>query len=171
VHELPVGLTRARVARAEIALAAGDAETAAGLALEAAAEQERRRSMLDALPSRICAGRALAALGRRDEAEAELRRVAEEAERREAWRFRDEAASELRRLGVRLKAAAGRGGDELTEREREIAALVAEGRSNKQVAAALFLSEKTIEHHLSRVYGKLGVRSRTELAAAFARMP
>jgi DNA-binding NarL/FixJ family response regulator len=47
------------------------------------------------------------------------------------------------------------------------ALLVAEGRSNKQVAAELFLSEKTIEHHLSRVYGKLGVRSRTELAAVF----
>jgi DNA-binding NarL/FixJ family response regulator len=44
---------------------------------------------------------------------------------------------------------------------------VAEGRSNKQVAAELFLSEKTVEHHLSRVYGKLGVRSRTELAAVF----
>ena len=169
-HELPIGLSRVGSARAEIALAAGDAETAATLALEAAAEQERLGSMLDALPSRLCAGRALAALDRRDEAEAELRGVAEEAARREAWRFRDEAASDLRRLGVRLKAAAGRGGDELTEREREIAALVAEGRSNKQVAAALFLSEKTIEHHLSRVYGKLGVRSRTELAAAFARM-
>ena len=54
-------------------------------------------------------------------------------------------------------------------RLREIVELVAGGRSNKQVAAALFLSEKTIEHHLSRVYCKLGVRSRTELAAAFAR--
>jgi DNA-binding NarL/FixJ family response regulator len=49
------------------------------------------------------------------------------------------------------------------------ALLVAEGRSNKQVAAELFLSEKTIEHHLSRVYAKFGVRSRTELAAAFVR--
>jgi DNA-binding CsgD family transcriptional regulator/tetratricopeptide (TPR) repeat protein len=173
-HELPVGISRAKAARAEIALAGGDAETAAALALGAAAEQERLGSMLDALPSRLCAGRALAALGRREDAEAELRGVAEEAERREAWRFRDEAASELRRLGVRLKPSAGgpRGaGEELTEREREIAALVAQGRSNKQVAAALFLSEKTIEHHLSRVYGKLGVRSRTELAASFSAGP
>ena len=55
---------------------------------------------------------------------------------------------------------------ELTEREQTIAELVASGRSNKQVAAALFLSQKTIEHHLSRIYAKLGVRSRVELANA-----
>jgi DNA-binding NarL/FixJ family response regulator len=170
--ELPVGISRGKTARAEVALAHGDAEAAAELALEAAAEQERMRALIDALPSRICAGRALAAAGREEEAKAELRRVVAEAERRTAWRFRDSAAAELRRLGVRLPTGDGRrAGDpeELTEREREIAALVADGRSNKQVAAALFLSEKTIEHHLSRVYAKLGVRSRTELAAAFAR--
>ena len=45
-----------------------------------------------------------------------------------------------------------------------LADLVAQGRSNKEVARALFLSEKTVEHHLSRIYAKLAVRSRTELA-------
>ena len=44
--------------------------------------------------------------------------------------------------------------------------LVAAGKANKEVAASLFLSEKTIEHHLSRIYAKLGVRSRVELATA-----
>jgi DNA-binding NarL/FixJ family response regulator len=169
---LPVGASRGKTARAEVALAGGEAELAAALALEAAEEQERLGCLVDALPSRLCAGRALAAAGRAEEAEAELRAVASEAERRTAWRFRDAAVSELRRLGVRLRGSeARRAGDpeELTDREREIAELVAEGRSNKQVAAALFLSEKTIEHHLSKAYGKLGVRSRTELAAAFAR--
>jgi DNA-binding NarL/FixJ family response regulator len=159
----PVGASRGKTARAEVALVEGDPETAAALALEAAAEPEHHGSLIDALRSRICAGRALAAQGRR-----------EEAERRTAWRFRD-AAAELRRLGVRLKAPAARDGacgsgrDELTGREREIAALVAAGRSNKQVAAELFHSEKTIEHHLSRAYAKLGVRSRSELAAVWAR--
>ena len=66
------------------------------------------------------------------------------------------------------RRAAPAGTAALTAREREIAELVAEGRSNKQVAAALFLSEKTVEHHLSRIYAKVGVRSRAELAA---RMP
>jgi len=49
-----------------------------------------------------------------------------------------------------------------------VALKVAEGATNKEVAAALFLSPKTVEAHLSRVYGKLGVRSRTELAHHFA---
>ena len=48
--------------------------------------------------------------------------------------------------------------------ERRIAALVAEGHSNKQVAAALFLTVHTVEAALTRIYRKLGVRSRTELA-------
>jgi DNA-binding NarL/FixJ family response regulator len=49
--------------------------------------------------------------------------------------------------------------------ERRIAVLVREGHSNKQIAAALQLSPKTVEWNLSKVYAKLGVRSRTELAA------
>ena len=52
----------------------------------------------------------------------------------------------------------------LTPAERRVAALVAEGRTNREVAAALFLAERTVAGHLSRVYAKLGVRSRTELA-------
>jgi DNA-binding NarL/FixJ family response regulator len=50
-----------------------------------------------------------------------------------------------------------------------VADLVAEGRSNKQVAAALYLSDRTVEYHLSAVFRKLGVRSRTELAATLGR--
>ena len=48
-----------------------------------------------------------------------------------------------------------------------MAELVAEGRTNREVAAALYLTERTVESHLSRVYAKVGVRSRTELAAAW----
>jgi DNA-binding CsgD family transcriptional regulator len=72
----------------------------------------------------------------------------------------ERARSELARIGGRAAAA----GDELSETERRIADLVAEGRSNKQVAAALSLSPKTVEWNLSKVYAKLGVHSRTELA-------
>ena len=169
--ELPAGATRAMVARAELAFAGGDAETAIPLAREAAGRQEQMGVWLDALPTRLLLGRALAAAGRGDEAEAELRALAAAAEERGAWRYRELAAGELRGIGVRLGGAPrGRtaGDGELTDREREIAELVAAGRSNKQVAAAVFLSEKTIEAHLSRVYSKLGVRSRTELAASWA---
>ena len=54
---------------------------------------------------------------------------------------------------------------ELTEQERAVARLVAAGGSNRQVAEQLFLSVKTIQYHLTRVYAKFGIRSRTELAA------
>ena len=69
------------------------------------------------------------------------------------------ARSELARIAGRAPA---RG--ELTEAERRIAALVAEGRTNREVAAALFVTEHTVEGALTRAYRKLGVRSRTELA-------
>ena len=52
--------------------------------------------------------------------------------------------------------------------EREVAVLVAAGKRNRDVAAALFVSEKTVESHLARIYDKLGVRSRAALAAIIA---
>lgn len=55
--------------------------------------------------------------------------------------------------------------DELTPQEEAVATLVARGRTNKEVAAELFLSVKTVQYHLTRTYAKLGVRSRSELAA------
>ncbi len=56
----------------------------------------------------------------------------------------------------------------LSAREQEVAALVAAGKRNRDVAAALFLSEKTVESHLARIYDKLGVRSRAALATSMA---
>jgi DNA-binding CsgD family transcriptional regulator len=76
----------------------------------------------------------------------------------------EKARAELRRIGGR---AASRG--ELTEAERRIAVLVAEGRANRDVAAALFITEHTVEGALTRAYEKLGVRSRAELAARLRR--
>ena len=70
------------------------------------------------------------------------------------------ARDELGRIGGR---APSRG--ELTEAERRVAALVAEGRTNREVAAALFVTEHTVEGALTRAYRKLGIRSRAELAA------
>ena len=71
----------------------------------------------------------------------------------------DKARAELARIGGRAPSR-----DELTESERRIAALVAEGRSNREVAAALFLTEHSVETALTRIYRKLGVRSRTALS-------
>jgi DNA-binding NarL/FixJ family response regulator len=55
-------------------------------------------------------------------------------------------------------------GELLTERELDVARLVAQGRTNRQVAERLYVSVRTVEVHLGRVFRKLGVRSRTELA-------
>ena len=72
---------------------------------------------------------------------------------------------ELRRLGHRVvRPARTADGDPLTAREREIAELVAAGRTNREVAEQLVLSTRTIEAHLRNIYAKLGVRSRVELA-------
>ena len=75
----------------------------------------------------------------------------------ELWARR--AADELRRISGRRPAGA-----ELTETELRVARLAAEGRANKEIAAAMFMSVHTVEAHLSRVYRKLGLRSRTGLA-------
>ena len=58
----------------------------------------------------------------------------------------------------------GRVADELSPRELQVALAVAGGATNRETAARLFLSEKTVERHLGSIYRKLGVRSRTELA-------
>lgn len=71
--------------------------------------------------------------------------------------------AELARIGGRAP-----GSGELTPTEERVAALVAEGRTNKEAAAALYLSPHTVEGHLSRIYAKLGIRSRTELAHRLA---
>jgi DNA-binding CsgD family transcriptional regulator len=74
------------------------------------------------------------------------------------------ARAELSRIGLRPPAPL-----ELTATEERVAALAASGYTNRQVAAALFLSRRTVEDNLARVYRKLGVSSRAELGAAIAR--
>jgi DNA-binding CsgD family transcriptional regulator len=79
------------------------------------------------------------------------------------------AQSELRASGETLRRQEVGTADELTPQELQVAMLVAGGAPNREVGAALFLSPKTIEAHLGRIYRKLRVRSRTELAALVAR--
>ena len=71
----------------------------------------------------------------------------------------ERARAELARISGRAPS----GG--LTPTEERVAGLVAQGRSNKEVADALFVSVRTVEANLTRIYAKLGVRSRTELAS------
>jgi DNA-binding NarL/FixJ family response regulator len=71
----------------------------------------------------------------------------------------ERARKEAARIGGRVSS-----GTELTEAERRVAELVAEGRTNAEVASELVVSRRTVEWNLTNIYRKLGVRSRTELA-------
>jgi DNA-binding CsgD family transcriptional regulator len=73
----------------------------------------------------------------------------------------ERARAELGRIGGRTREQG------LTPAERRVAALVADGRTNREVAAALSLGERTVETHLTHIYAKLGVRTRTELARVY----
>ena len=89
----------------------------------------------------------------------------------------EESAAICDRIGAALWAArarddlarlGGRAKDELTPTEQRVAHLAASGLTNREIASAAFMSEKTVEANLSRVYRKLGLRSRTELARRLA---
>jgi DNA-binding CsgD family transcriptional regulator len=173
---LPLSAARAGRSQAALLLAAGQPAAAADKALATAERADGLVTRKEALASRLLAGRSLLAAGMRDRAVVVLQETAVAAGGAGALATREAAASELRRAGVRVALKAHRAAregtaDGLTMREREIAELVATGRSNKQVAQTLVVSVKTIEHHLSRVYAKLGVRSRTELAATLGASP
>jgi DNA-binding CsgD family transcriptional regulator len=155
--------TRAHLMRCRglVAAAQGAVEDAASLLGEAVAQHEN-------VGDRFGQGRALLALGsvRRRQ---RRKRAAREAiatalagfEQLGAATWIEKAHAELGRIGGRTRTVG------LTPAERRVAALVAEGSTNKEVAAALFLGERTVETHLTHVYAKLGVRSRVELARLY----
>ena len=114
-------------------------------------------------------GERLRRTGRRLDSREQLRAALDEFERLGASSWAERAREELRASGETARKRDPALVDELTARELEIALQVADGGTNKEVAARLFLSPKTVELHLSRVYRKLGIRSRTELARLMPR--
>jgi DNA-binding CsgD family transcriptional regulator len=106
----------------------------------------------------------------RAEARPHLLAALETFERLGAKPWAERARAELEATGGPSgpRAEATANGDDLTPSELKIALLVAQGMTNREVAAALFLSPKTVEHHLSHIYRKLDVKSRTQLARLFA---
>jgi DNA-binding CsgD family transcriptional regulator len=78
--------------------------------------------------------------------------------------FAQRARNELLATGERVTRRAGDANDQLTPQEMQVARLVTEGSSNRQVAAQLFISPSTVEYHLQKVFRKVGVSSRTQLA-------
>jgi ATP/maltotriose-dependent transcriptional regulator MalT len=173
--QLPMAVAWADRAAAAVELRAGNADRAASQALAAAAAADEAGAPVEAALSRALAGRALAQADERDRAVTELQHAARVFEQCGALRYRDEAERELRRLGHRIHrrtrpgTADGIGLESLTERERQLAQLVVERKTNPQIAAELFLSQKTVETHLRNIFRKVGVSSRVELARAVER--
>jgi DNA-binding CsgD family transcriptional regulator len=107
------------------------------------------------------AARCLVALGRLDEARSHIEAAGGYLARWGGWRV-DELRAVERRLGIGPDPS---GPDSLTPREREVAALLAEGLSNAQLAERLYISPRTAAVHVSNILAKLGMASRTEVAA------
>ncbi|HEX6714884.1 MAG TPA: AAA family ATPase [Thermoleophilaceae bacterium] len=170
---LPQRTAALRNARASVLLASGDAKAAADTAEDAVQVAEQTRN--PALTGRCLAqsGAAFAAAGQSDRGVGELERAERMLSTCGAVPEADAAARELRRLGRRVPRRArpdrGAGLAALSPREREVAEEVAAGKTNRNIAATLFLSEKTIESHLVRIYSKLDVHTRAALTGIVAR--
>jgi DNA-binding NarL/FixJ family response regulator len=165
----------ARRAAADVALDANAPARAAEHALASAASCDAAGAVVEAACSRIVAGRALARSGSREAAVEQLQRASDALATFGARRFALEAERELRSLGVAIhrRSRPGRvderGLASLTERELELARLVVDRRTNPEIAAQLFLSQKTVETHLRNIFRKLAVGSRVELARVVER--
>jgi ATP/maltotriose-dependent transcriptional regulator MalT len=170
--QMPIPRAYAGWAGAEVLLDHGDAAAAAALAERSSRHFQARGARIDAARAGLLAGRAHTAAGNRERAGEQLRSAEAEFAACGAQRWRAQAVRELRRIGRRVHRSAERatpGGDgvaALSGREREVAGLVCEHRTNREIAGELFLSEKTVESHLRNIFVKLGVGSRAEVARA-----
>jgi ATP/maltotriose-dependent transcriptional regulator MalT len=131
--------------------------------------QEAAGAPFEIARTELCLGERLRRARRRKEARAVLRAAIERFERLGAVPWAERAKTELQASGETVQPGGVIATNELTPQELQVALVVAKGATNREAGAALFLSPKTIEAHLGRVYRKLDVRSRTELAALLAR--
>jgi DNA-binding CsgD family transcriptional regulator len=125
--------------------------------------------------ARLERARALADLGallrrrnRRSEARELLREALDAAHRSGARRLAQQAETELRATGARPRRVVLIGVDSLTASERRIAEFASEGLTNREIAQSLFITDRTVEGHLTSVFRKLRLDSRDQLAAALA---
>lgn len=107
--------------------------------------------------------------GRRVDAREQLRAAHEAFTASDARAFADRAARELAATGETVRKRTTGADEDLTAQEAQIARLAVAGRTNPEIGAVLFLSPRTVEWHLRKVFAKLGVSSRRELAGALAR--
>jgi DNA-binding CsgD family transcriptional regulator len=141
-------------------------ETGLELLGEAVKTLERSQSPLELARALSDYGAALRRAGRRVQARAELERALDLAHHCGARRIANQARDELIAAGARPRRDAITGRDALTAGELRVARLAAEGLTNREIAQALFITTKTAKAHLSRVYRKLEITRRGQLAGA-----
>jgi DNA-binding NarL/FixJ family response regulator len=144
--------------RALVLASRGDLESAEAAGRGSVEAFERLGQPFERARSLLVLGEVLRRAKRRRDARATLTDAIEAFDRLGAHLWSTRASAERARVGGRSTV------EGLTETELRVARLVAEGRSNKEVAAELFVTVRAVEANLSKVYAKLGVRSRTELA-------
>ncbi len=152
------------------------ADEAAGQATDEAADHldralavfARLRLPLEAARTRLHLGRLRAGTAPEVAAE-DLQRALDFFQAVNAAGDADAAAALLRQLGLRPARTGTRGPDPLSPREREVFGLLGEGLSNPDIAERLYISHRTVEHHVARVIEKLGLRTRGEAVAAAVR--
>lgn len=124
---------------------------------------EGHGSSLDRARTHLLLGEHLRRARQRAQARPHLRAAWDLFDRLGAVPWAERARTELRATGESARSRRSSGTEQLTPQERHIAALVAEGASSKQVAAQLFLSPRTVDYHLRKVFTKTGISSRTQL--------
>ncbi|MGZ4674950.1 MAG: LuxR C-terminal-related transcriptional regulator [Acidimicrobiia bacterium] len=152
----------AALARGRLCLATGTGDPRTCLR-EALAGFDRARLPMELAHSRLELANALVDT-QPEVALAEARAALDAFEKLQAARHADAAAARLRSLGAR-PTTGGRGDGILTKREAEVLELLGHGLSNPDISDRLFISRKTVEHHVGNVLAKLGLRSRAEAAA------
>jgi DNA-binding NarL/FixJ family response regulator len=172
---LPSAEGLAGLASAYLQLDAGDAENASVQALAAVQKLSSVHAVWDAARARVVAAQALSQAGDRASAVHQLNLAAAAFDSFGAHRYRDQAERQLRRLGQhahrrpRADTQPAPGLETLSARELEIARLVVDRRTNPQIAAELFLSQKTVESHLRNIFIKLELSDRVTLARTIER--
>jgi DNA-binding CsgD family transcriptional regulator len=155
------------LAKGKLCLAAGSGDAKQCLRDAVSAFSEAQLP-LELARARLELARALADQGP-EVAVAEARAALEAFERTQAARDADQAAALLRSLGAPGGRSAPKGREPLSKREWEVLALLGQGLSNPEIAERLFISRKTVEHHVGHILTKLALRNRAEAAAYAAR--
>jgi ATP/maltotriose-dependent transcriptional regulator MalT len=145
-----------------------EGEKAEGLYREAVERLGRTRLRPELARAHLLFGEWLRRENRRVDARAELRIAHDQFTTIGMEGFAERARGELLATGERVRKRTSETRDDLTAQELQIARLASDGLSNPEIGARLFLSPRTVEWHLRKVFTKLGIRSRRELASALA---